>query len=102
MSGIYVKSDYYITDDPYETLANAIILQAVRDYRTALKTLKKPIENDKHRARYHRALSVKRDCERFFRSQWFFILCNFDGEELLKRLKVEAEKGEEVDALEDI
>jgi len=27
--------------DPYEQLANAIILQAVKDYRDALKKLKK-------------------------------------------------------------
>ncbi len=27
--------------DPYENLANAIVLQAVKDYRDALKRLKK-------------------------------------------------------------
>lgn len=30
---------------PYENLANAIIIQAVKDYRTALKTLKRNPDN---------------------------------------------------------
>ena len=31
--------------DPYENLANAIVLQAVKDYRDALKRLKKKPRN---------------------------------------------------------
>ena len=30
-----------LAEDPYERLANAIILQAVTDYRTALKKIKR-------------------------------------------------------------
>ena len=30
-----------LTEDPYERLANAIILQAVTDYRVALKRIKR-------------------------------------------------------------
>ena len=29
-----------ITDDPYESLGNAIIMQAVNDYRAALRRIK--------------------------------------------------------------
>ncbi len=48
----------------YENLANAIILQAAKDYRMALKCLK---ANPKNRT----ALADKDEIERFFRSQWF-------------------------------
>ena len=47
----------------YENLANAIILQAVKDYRMALKCLKR---NPMNRT----ALADKDEIERFFRSQW--------------------------------
>ena len=45
--------------DAYEKLANAIILQAVKDYRHALKLLAR---NSKCTS----ALSTKAECERFF------------------------------------
>ena len=48
----------------YEDLANAIILQAVKDYRMALKSLK---ANSRNRA----AQADKAEIERFFRSQWY-------------------------------
>lgn len=46
--------------EPYHALINAIILQAVKDYRTALDD-----ENT----------SGIEECERFFRSDWFTFLC---------------------------
>lgn len=46
--------------DPYENLANAIVLQAVKDYRDALKRLKKKPSNQA-------AMSDAMECERFFR-----------------------------------
>lgn len=48
----------------YTNLANAIIVQAAKDYTKALRRLKK-FPHDKE-ARY-----IKQDCERFFRSGWF-------------------------------
>ena len=59
----------------YENLANAIIVQAAKDYR---------------KARKYDNRSVKRECVRFFRSQWFMELTNFSGTELLQRLQKEA------------
>ena len=50
--------------DPYENLANAIVLQAVKDYRDALKRLKKKPRNQT-------AMSDAMECERFFRSGWY-------------------------------
>ena len=66
----------------YENLANAIILQAVRDYRTALKCLKLNPNNRK-------ALSDKEEIERFFRSKWYSTLTSVDGEMLIRSLSEE-------------
>lgn len=67
----------------YENLANAIILQAVRDYRTALKCLKLNPNN-------RNALSDKEEIERFFRSKWYSTLTSVDGEMLIRSLNEEA------------
>ena len=69
-------------NDPYENLANAIVLQAVKDYREARKKLKKRKKNED-------AKLMVEDCESFFRSDWFKALTNLDGEMLLKKLQEE-------------
>lgn len=69
----------------YEDLANAIILQAVRDYRAALKCLKL---NPRDRS----ALADKDEVERFFRSDWYSALTSVDGETLIRSLRQEAEE----------
>lgn len=66
----------------YEELANAIILQAVKDYREALRLLSMN-PNDKSAQR------DKTSIERFFRSEWFSILTDLNGELLMKKLKEE-------------
>ena len=66
--------------ESYEKLAQAIILQAVKDYRFMRKKYKK----------YQKSGETKlmiEDCERFFRSDWFTALTNVDGTVLLRRLK---------------
>ena len=68
---------------PYEELANAIVMQAVKDWRKAVKTLKK-------RPRHEPSKQMKEDCERFFRSQWFEDLTDVDGSFILRKLKQEA------------
>ena len=68
----------------YENLANAIVLQAVKDFRTALKALAANPRNRK-------ALADKEDAERFFRSQWFTELTSIDGEKLMRSLEKEVE-----------
>ena len=55
----------------YENLANAIILQAVNDYRNT------------------NSLGKQADIERFFRSRWFSILTSIDPEFLITKLKKE-------------
>jgi len=68
----------------YVALANAIILQAVKDYRAALKTLKKNPKNTS-------ALKDKADVERFFCSAWYGELTTVDGKFLLRKLQQEVE-----------
>ena len=69
--------------DPYENLANAIVLQAVKDYRDALKRLKKKPGNQA-------AMSDAMECERFFHSGWYKTLASVDGEYLIQKLREEA------------
>ena len=57
--------------DPYQELANAIVLQAVKDYRLH--------DNEQELARI----------ERFFRSDWFSVLTNVDPEILITKLRKE-------------
>ena len=70
-------------NDPYEKLAGAIILQAVKDYRTARKKLKKNPKNKD-------AKLMIEDCEKFFCSDWFAALTSIDGQMLLKKLQEES------------
>lgn len=70
-------------NDPYEKLAGAIILQAVKDYRTARKKLKKYPKNKD-------AKLMIEDCEKFFCSDWFAALTSIDGQALLNKLQEES------------
>lgn len=72
-----------LSENPYEALANAIVLQAVNDYRAALKKVKK---NPNNRTALDEALQI----ERFFRSQWYQVLTSVDGEYLIDRLRKDA------------
>ena len=68
----------------YENLANAIILQAVKDYHLALKSLKA-------NARNRTAQADKAEIERFFRSQWYSALTDVNGEMLIRSLQKEVD-----------
>lgn len=68
--------------DPYENLANAIIVQACDDYRAGLKKIKKNPEN---RAAIDEALRI----EKFFHSGWFGALTTVDGDFLIRRIREE-------------
>ena len=68
--------------DPYEELAQAIILQAVKDYRAARKKLKKRPDNKD-------AQDMLAGCEEFFLSHRFKLFTDIDGERLLHKLQEE-------------
>ena len=58
-------------DTPYENLANAIVLQAVKDYR---------LHDDEQELA---------SIERFFRSGWFGVLTSINPEMLISKLRKE-------------
>lgn len=60
--------------DPYQELANAIVLQAVKDYRMA--------EDEQD----------LKEIERFFRSSWFGVLTSIDPDLLISKLRKEKKK----------
>ena len=66
--------------DPYQALANAIVELAVKDYKTALKYYYR------HPNRKEYADDVSR-LERFFRSGWYGMLTNLDGELLMNGVR---------------
>ncbi len=71
--------------DSYENLANSIILLAVKDYRAALKKLKKWPRNESTKI-------MKDEVERFFRSAWYRELTSVDGEFLISKLQAEVDE----------
>ena len=66
--------------EPYESLANAIIVQAVKDYREALQRLDRHPEKNDYKA------EVK-SLERFFCSSWYQILTDLDGNLLMRKVR---------------
>ena len=69
-------------NDVYERLANAIILQAVKDYLDSSKRLKKYPNKDTD-------LFTIQEVEQFFRSDWYSTLTTIDPEILIRKLKEE-------------
>ena len=70
--------------NPYENLANAVVLQAVKDYRDAVRKLS-------HGKRNVMAEQRKTECEVFFKSQYFNVFTDLDGNALLSQLEKEVE-----------
>ena len=71
--------------DPYEDLANAIVLLAVKDYRDALKKL---MRYPRHESAKH----TKAEVERFLRSDWYRELTAVEPEIILRKLKEEVKQ----------
>ncbi|MCM1532780.1 MAG: hypothetical protein NC114_10995 [Ruminococcus flavefaciens] len=68
---------------PYENIANAIIIQAAKDYRKAYK---------RYLRRFRSTGEPDADLmeiERFFRSAWYQTLTAIDGEYLIQRIRQE-------------
>ena len=70
----------------YEALANAVIMQAVKDFRAALKRKKRFPDDGK-------AEKDIREITRFFCSQYFQALSDLDGPRLVKEI-IEMEGGD--------
>ena len=65
-----------------QELANAVVVQAARDYREALGRLKKHPDDGY-------ANKMKKECEKFFLSQRFDCFTTLDGKALLEQLRKE-------------
>ena len=70
--------------NPYENLANAVVLQAVKDYRDAARKLSRGKKNIMAEQR-------KTECETFFKSHYFNVFTDLDGNALLSQLEKEVE-----------
>ena len=64
----------------WEDLANAIVLQAVEDYRDACGAFRR-------RPNLRAQAKRKRSLEHFFRSGWFHTLSALDAEPLLEEIR---------------
>lgn len=73
--------------NPYENLANAIIVKACDDYRAALKKVKR---NPNNREVVQEAFVI----EKFFKSGWYRALTSVDGEYLIERIRKEVRQSE--------
>lgn len=67
--------------EPYENLANAIVKQAVVDYKEQLHKL---LKNPESTSAMHEAQRL----ERFFRSNWYTTLTSLDGERLINGVRI--------------
>ena len=68
--------------DPYENLANAIVITAAKDYRDALRSLTRNKNNNN-------AKRMKEEVERFFNSDWYSVLTDLDGAFLMRMIQEE-------------
>ena len=67
--------------NPYYDLANAVIEQAVKDYRTALKQyILNPMDEERE------VEVILLEC--FFKSEWFQILSDLDGKSLMEKIRI--------------
>lgn len=72
-------------EDGYQNLANAIVLQAVRDFRKCAKVIKRRGYGSKE------AVSEMKSIVGFIKSSWFKTLTSIDPDYLLEKLKEEVE-----------
>ena len=71
------------TEYGYESLALNIVIQAAKDYRKALRDLRKDPDD------FDANVNMD-DCERFFRLVWCGTIISVDPEILMKKLQKEA------------
>lgn len=64
----------------WDNLAKEIIIQAIKDYVKALKNY------DRQRKMYEAKIRIK-ECQEFFRSDWFGVLSDMDGEKMIEKIE---------------
>lgn len=98
-----ISKTYGVKDDelPWRALANAVILQAVKDYRICIQRIRQiqnrlhrrtgitPAETIEQKWRLGRYLDAQDAIRDFFFSPRFHVLSDLNGRKLLKRLDQE-------------
>lgn len=79
-----------LSDEGAERLAVAIVKQAADDYEKALRELLRNPTRDKRRE----LLSVKAENEAFFRSPYYELLVDIDGERMIRQIQENAVRKE--------
>ena len=79
---------------PYENLANAIIIQAAKDYKSVVRELKKtpvpePGTLKSEKKEYEQLLTKKSEILRFFNSAWYMTLTNVDPQIIIRNIEKE-------------
>lgn len=69
----------------YQSLAENVVLQAVKDYTNAYRAVLRDPNNKE-------AAKMMQECEDFIESRWFRMLCDLDPEELLYNIDQNLEK----------
>ena len=77
-----------VSYDPYEEIANAIVIQACKDYKKAYK------QSLRRSGIVGEADEELAELEEFFRSEWYKKLTEVDGEYLMERIRNEVLKHE--------
>lgn len=80
---------FHPDDVGLNALAAGIVQQAVEDYREAEKKLKNvpPFEREGDRDRYIiKYQKRKYEIVKFFKSEWYGVLCDIDPERILRKL----------------
>ena len=68
-----------ITDEGYIILAEKILNRAATDLKDSARRLKNNPDD-------YRAFLMKRECERFFRSDWFMLILKDDPDRIIKKI----------------
>ncbi len=76
-------------NEVYENLANAIVAQAVSDYKF---TCNRIIRYEEHTPERYTAIATRVDLDRFFNSKWYNILTNVDSKYIIQRVRLELVK----------
>ena len=78
------------SENPVTMLSKAIVQQAVKDYVSSIRNIKRyegmETLTANQQDRYNDCIYMKMECECFFRSEWFKELCNLDGETIIKEV----------------
>ena len=77
-----------LSDRGLNELKFSIIRRACEDYETSLRYLRKhPQQKGWQSRKTLQAKRMKDECETFFRSQYFSLLCDLEGEEIMRMIR---------------